>query len=322
MTKTILVTGAAGFIGFHLSQALIARGDCVIGCDNFNDYYDPGLKESRAAILKEKGMELLRLDICDPEFGSLIREGEFNHVAHLAAQAGVRYSLTNPNAYIESNIQGFLNVLEAVRHCPGLKLIYASSSSVYGLNTKVPFSIEDRCDAQASLYGATKKSNELMARSYHHLYQIPVTGLRFFTVYGPWGRPDMAYYDFTRRILNGEPIELFNNGQMCRDFTYIDDIVSGTIAAIDRCEGCKVYNLGNNQPVPLLDFVDCVERAVGHRTEHIFKPMQKGDVVETFADITATQAELGWSPTTSLEEGIPKFVEWYKETMSNSLHSL
>lgn len=311
MGKTVLVTGAAGFIGFHLSQALLELGDTVIACDNFNDYYDPQLKEARAALLKEQGVDVLRMDVCDLALRELIQKQGVTHIAHLAAQAGVRYSLTNPDAYIHSNIQGFLNILEASKENPAMKVVYASSSSVYGLNTQVPFSVDDRCDAQASLYGATKKSNELMARSYHHLYKFSVTGLRYFTVYGPWGRPDMAYYDFTRRILNDEPLQLFNNGKMRRDFTYIDDIVAGTLAALDRCDGYHIYNLGNNEPVTLMDFVACIETALGKKVDHQFLPMQKGDVVETYADISASQRDLDWSPTTRLDEGIPRFVDWY-----------
>jgi len=313
MTKSLLITGTAGFIGFHLARAAKARGDRVIGLDNFNAYYDPKLKEMRAEVLAQEGIEVVRGDICDPELlKKIAEEHEITHIVHLAAQAGVRYSLENPQVYIKTNIEGFLNILELCRHRPGTRLVYASSSSVYGLNEKVPFSETDRVDHQASLYGATKKSNELFASTYHHLFNISVTGLRFFTVYGPWGRPDMAYYSFTQKILNGEPIKVFNQGKMLRDFTYIDDIVRGTLAAIDKESACEVFNLGNHRPVELKTFIEVIEHAVGKKAKMELLPMQPGDVPATFADIAHSQKELGFHPETSLEEGIPRFVEWYR----------
>jgi UDP-glucuronate 4-epimerase len=311
--KRVLVTGAAGFIGFHCCQALVARGDFVIGIDNFNDYYDPKLKRGRQEILLKQGIEIIDADICDGEILSqLVQKDQISHILHLAAQAGVRYSLENPQAYIHSNIDGFLSILELCRKYAHLKLTYASSSSVYGLNSKIPFSESDRTDHQASLYGVTKKSNELMAASYHHLFQIPVTGLRFFTVYGPWGRPDMAYYTFTRDILAGRPISVFNHGDMMRDFTYIDDIVSGVLSAIDRESPCAVYNLGNNTPERLGTFIEIIENSLGVKGIKKMVPMQAGDVLSTYADISLSQRELGFSPKTSLAQGIPKFVEWYR----------
>lgn len=314
--KNILITGAAGFIGFHLAQHLSKRGDFVIGYDNFNDYYSPRLKQDRAKILHREGIEVIKGDICAiSSLHEVIEKYRISHIVHLAAQAGVRYSIANPQAYIKANLEGFLNILETCRRFPNLKLTYASSSSVYGLNTKVPFSIEDRTDQQASLYGVTKKTNELMAGTYHHLYGIPVTGLRFFTVYGPWGRPDMAYFGFTNMILNEQPIEIFNKGKMQRDFTYIDDIVAGTAAAIDLESACEVFNLGNHQPVELLQFVKVLEKALGKKAQKKLLPMQSGDVVSTYADIEYSRQKLGFVPKTSLEEGIPRFVEWYKDYM-------
>ncbi len=313
MSKKILITGAAGFVGYHLSQKLYARGDSVIGYDNFNDYYTPQLKRDRELELKKAGIQVIEADINDTaSLHRVMETHKITHIAHLAAQAGVRYSLVNPQAYTKTNIDGFLNILEACKKY-NLKLTYASSSSVYGNNTKVPFSEKDPTDMQASLYGVTKKSNELMAYTYHHLYQIPVTGLRFFTVYGPWGRPDMAYYSFTEALLAEKPIELFNQGKMSRDFTYIDDIVQGVMAAIDLESGCEIFNLGNNQPVELIKFVNIIEKAVGKKAHYHLGPMQPGDVVKTFADIEHSAAKLGYIPTTSLEEGIPRFVDWYKD---------
>lgn len=313
MAKHILVTGAAGFIGFHLSQKLAERGDLVIAYDNFNDYYDPKLKHQRAAILKQKGIQVEQADINNTDLlMTTIQKNKISHIVHLAAQAGVRYSLNNPQAYVKSNLEGFVNILEACRHNSGIKLVYASSSSVYGLNTKIPFSIDDRTDQQASLYGVTKKSNELMAQTYHHLFNIPVTGLRFFTVYGPWGRPDMAYYSFTKAILEGKPIDIYNNGQLQRDFTYIDDIVDGIIASVDLGAELELFNLGNNQPVELKKFVEIIEDALGKKAILNYLPMQAGDVLTTYADIAHSQKMLGFSPKTSLEKGIAKFVDWYK----------
>lgn len=314
MKKHVLITGCAGFIGFHLACHLIERGDQVIGYDNFNDYYAPQLKRDRAAILKKKGVALLEGDINDAALlNSIIEKNRITHIVHLAAQAGVRYSIANPQAYVKANLEGFVSILEACRRFPSVKLIYASSSSVYGLNAKAPFSVEDRVDQQASFYGVTKRSNELMANSYHHLYGIPVTGLRFFTVYGPWGRPDMAYFSFTRAILKEEPIELFNHGKMQRDFTYIDDIVQGTAAAIDLGAPCEIFNLGNHQPVELSHFLKTLEKAIGKKAQKKLRPMQQGDVLATYADIEYSKKKLGFTPKTSLEEGLPLFVKWYKE---------
>lgn len=314
MSKRVLVTGAAGFIGYHLSLALKKRGDWVVGYDNFNDYYSVELKEQRAQFLKDQGIECLKADICDLKaLRETIAKHRITHIAHLAAQAGVRYSLENPQAYISSNISGFVNILEVCRENPEIKLIYASSSSVYGLNTKTPFSEKDSTDRQASLYGATKRSNELFAATYHHLFGISVTGLRFFTVYGPWGRPDMAYYTFTQAILKGETIQIFNYGKMKRDFTYIDDVVAGTIAAIDLGAKHEVFNLGNHNPVEIMECIKILEAAVGKKAKVEFLPMQKGDVEATYADIKHSEAKLGFYPRVKLEEGIPRFVAWFKE---------
>lgn len=311
--KKVLITGAAGFIGFHLAKDLARKGHDVVGLDNFNDYYSPQLKRDRVAQLKASGVDVVEGDICDlAQLQTLVKTQGTTHLVNLAAQAGVRYSLDNPQAYVRSNLEGFVNVLEVCRAHPEIKLIYASSSSVYGLNDKTPFSVEDSTDQQASLYGATKKTNELMAQTYHHLYGISTVGLRFFTVYGPWGRPDMAYYSFTKAILRGEPIQIFNHGKMQRDFTYIDDIVAGTAAALDLEPGCEVFNLGNHQPVELGRFIEILEESLGKKAEKVMLPMQKGDVVATYADITHAQEKLGFHPKTPLEEGIPQFVEWYK----------
>lgn len=319
MKKNVLITGAAGFVGYHSALRLAERGDQVVGYDNYNDYYAPQLKRDRAAILHLKGVSVVEGDICDmPLLLSTIEQKRITHIVHLAAQAGVRYSIANPGAYLKSNLEGFLNVLEACRRFPSLKLTYASSSSVYGLNRKVPFSVDDRTDKQASFYGATKKCNEIMAETYHHLYGIPVTGLRFFTVYGPWGRPDMAYFTFTQSILNDQPIELFNEGKMLRDFTYVDDVVNGITAALDLGAECEVFNLGNNKPVELLHFVKVIESTLGKKAKKKFKPMQPGDVVSTFADIDYSQEKLGFIPQVSLEEGIPKFVEWYRSYIGSA----
>ncbi len=314
MTHTVLVTGAAGFIGFHLAQALQARGNRVIGFDNFNNYYDPRLKRARTAQLKALGIEVIEGDLCHfAALQQLVQQTKPTHIAHLAAQAGVRYSIDNPQAYVKSNLEGFVNVLEVCRHHPGTALIYASSSSVYGANTKLPFSEQDPTDQQVSLYGATKKSNEVLAASYHHLYGVPVTGLRFFTVYGPWGRPDMAYYSFTQNIIEGKAIKVFNHGKLQRDFTYIDDIVAGTVSAIDLSAGHEIFNLGNHRPVTLEHFIHVVEKAVGRAAIREELPMQAGDVSATYADIGHSQQRLGFEPKTTLEEGIPRFVRWYRE---------
>lgn len=312
MTKKILMTGAAGFIGFHLCKHLLSRGDAVLGLDNFNDYYSPDLKRARAKILAQNGIEIIEGDICHPFLlNELIAKHQITHLVHLAAQAGVRYSLVNPQAYIKSNIEGFLNILETCRHHPHVKLTYASSSSVYGTNDKIPFSIDDKTDHQASLYGVTKKTNELMASTYHHLYGISSVGLRFFTVYGPWGRPDMAYFSFTKAILEGRPIEIYNHGKMMRDFTFIDDIIQGTTAAIDLDAKCEIFNLGNHQPEELHTFIEIIEDSLGKKAKKINLPMQPGDVQKTYADISYSQSQLGFTPKISLKEGIPQFVEWY-----------
>lgn len=306
--KIIFITGVAGFIGFHIACFLIKRGDYVIGCDNFNNYYSPDLKKMRADYLRTLGVEVL-----DQDIQSLtLPDKKFTHVVHLAAQAGVRYSITHPQPYVDSNLDGFLKILEHCRNIPDVKLIFASSSSVYGGNTKVPFSETDPTDNPISLYAATKKAGELLAKSYHHLYHIPMAGLRFFTVYGPWGRPDMAYYSFADKILSGEPIPVFNHGKMERDFTYIDDIVQGTVSAIDHCEGFEIYNLGNNQPEPLMKLITLLETHLGKKAQIDFKEMQKGDVTTTFADIQKAERNLGFKPTTSLETGIEKFVAWHQ----------
>jgi UDP-glucuronate 4-epimerase len=316
----ILLTGVAGFIGFHVAKALLARGDRVLGVDNLNDYYDVRLKEARLAQLRASpNFDFARLDVADRAsvLGLVERQRDLRSIIHLAAQAGVRYSLENPFAYVEANVMGTLVMLEAARRIDHLTAItYASSSSVYGANRKQPFSIEDRVDQPVSLYAATKRSSELVAYTYSHLYGLPATGLRFFTVYGPWGRPDMAAYQFTRAILAGEPIKVFNEGRMARDFTYIDDIVAGTIAAHDRAPAGqvphRVYNLGNHRPEKLLDFIGVLERALGRNATKVLLPLQPGDVPESFADIEASRRDLGFEPKTTIEEGLARFVEWYK----------
>lgn len=312
LNKTVLVTGAAGFIGFHASMALNAMGHRVIGFDNFNTYYSPELKRKRAKLLQAQDIEIIEADINDSKtLKQTLNTHACTHVLHLAAQAGVRYSKTHPEAYLTSNINGFLSVLESLRERPHIRLIYASSSSVYGRNTKIPFSTSDTTDQPANLYAATKKANELMAYSYHHLYRIQSTGLRFFTVYGPWGRPDMAYYAFTQSILEGKSIHLFNQGMMQRDFTYIDDIVQGILAALDYEGEYEVFNLGNNQPVPLLDFVSLLEKLLGKSAIKILDDPSPGEVETTYADITEAKLALGFQPTTSLEAGLGRFIDWY-----------
>lgn len=312
MKKHILITGAAGFVGFHLAKKLRERGDEVLGYDNFNDYYTPELKRRRAAFLHKIGVQVIEGNISDKFLlESVLKQHQTTHMVHLAAQAGVRYSLENPDAYVQSNLEGFVSILEACRR-HSLKLVYASSSSVYGKNTKSPFAEGDRTDHPASFYGATKKANEVLAYSYHHLYNISVTGLRFFTVYGPWGRPDMAYYSFTKALHHGHPIQLFNQGMMRRDFTYIDDIVTGTIAAIDAECGCEIFNLGGNKPESLATFVEILERHVGRKAEKLFLPMQPGDIESTCADLSHSRKVLNYLPTISLDEGLKRFVSWYK----------
>jgi UDP-glucuronate 4-epimerase len=318
----ICVTGAAGFIGFHVSNALMARGDAVVGLDNINDYYDPKLKQDRLTILKKnESFTFHKIDISDKNGVARIFEDEkFDRVIHLAAQAGVRYSLENPYAYIESNIMGHLNILEGCRNNDSVQnLVYASSSSVYGMNENKPFKTDDFVDNPISLYAATKKSDELMSYCYSHLYNIPMSGLRFFTVYGPWGRPDMAYFSFTKDLLEGREIKVFNHGQMRRDFTYIDDIVAGVLGACDnppekdeKGVAHRVYNLGNNQSETLMDFISTIENALGQEAEKEMLPMQAGDVVETYADITQSQKYLNYNPVTPISKGIPEFIKWYK----------
>jgi len=320
---TVLVTGAAGFIGFHTSKALLARGESVIGVDNLNDYYSVALKEARLAeLVGAKGFRFERLDIA--ERGALEglagRARDISAVIHLAAQAGVRYSLVNPRAYVTANLVGQLEVLEACRRWPGLKhLVTASSSSVYGGNTKLPFAVADRVDAPQSLYAATKKADELMSHCYAHLYRLPVTVLRFFTVYGPWGRPDMAAWLFADAILAGRPIQVFNYGDMRRDFTYIDDVVAGVVAALDRppheeagAPPIRIYNLGNHRSEELTRFIALLEEALGRKATIELLPLQPGDVPATFADIGESTHDLGFAPTTSIEEGLPRFVTWYR----------
>jgi UDP-glucuronate 4-epimerase len=320
----ILVTGAAGFIGFHVAAALCARGDTVIGIDNLGDYYVVSLKEARLARLAERGgFRFQRVDIADHAAVAALcaAHPEIDRIVHLAAQAGVRYSLVNPYAYTNANITGQVAMLEAARRLPQLRhMVYASSSSVYGGNTKLPFAVTDPVDRPVSLYAATKRAGELMAFNYSHLYRLPLTGLRFFTVYGPWGRPDMSAYLFTKAIFAGEPIPVFNNGNMRRDFTYIDDIVGGVLAALDRppaAEGGapphRLYNLGNHRSEPLMRFIEVIERACGRKAEIAFKPMQPGDVPETYADIEASTRDLGFLPRTTIDEGIPRFVAWFRD---------
>jgi len=318
---TILVTGAAGFVGFHVSQALLARGQQVIGLDNLNSYYDTALKHARLALLEpEQGFTFQAGDVADFDgLVELLARHQVTGVVHLAAQAGVRYSLENPLAYAESNVTGQVAMFEACRRHDGLtNLVYASSSSVYGGNEKVPFSIEDPVDQPASLYAATKRAGELIGRVYAKLYDLPTTGLRFFTVYGPWGRPDMAYYSFTKAILEGQPIRVFNHGKMRRDFTAIEDIVPGVLAALDHppdsADGVpqRLYNLGNHRAESLMHFIEVLEQACGRSAEKVMEGMQAGDVVETFADIEASRRDLGYDPKTTIDEGLPRFVEWYR----------
>ena len=324
---TVLVTGAAGFIGFHVARTLLARGETVVGIDNLNDYYDPTLKEARLAALADIGaFRFLRVDFADhAALEQALAATEFDRIVHLGAQAGVRYSIDNPRAYVSANLAGHLNLLELARHRQVRHCVYASSSSVYGGNESLPFRVEDRVDHPISLYAATKKADELMSETYAHLYRIPLTGLRFFTVYGPWGRPDMAMWIFTRKILAGEPIQLFNHGRMRRDFTYIDDITAGILASLDhpppddtrpKAGGSlaphRLYNIGNSRAEGLTDMVALLETACGRKATIELAPMQPGDVAETYADISAIQSELGFTPSTPIETGIPSFVDWYR----------
>jgi UDP-glucuronate 4-epimerase len=328
-----MVTGAAGFIGFHVARRLLDRGDDVVGLDNLNDYYDVNLKLARLRHLDGRaGFRFVRLDLADRAgMASLFGEGRFERVVHLAAQPGVRYSLENPHAYADSNLMGFLNVLEGCRQSAVGHLVYASSSSVYGANTRMPFSVHDNVDHPVSLYAATKKANELMAHAYSHVYGLPATGLRFFTVYGPWGRPDMAFFLFTRAILEGRPIDVFNEGRMSRDFTYIDDIAEGVVRVVDRVAAPnpawdaqrpdpgtsraphRLYNIGNHCPVPLLRLIELLEAALGRTTEKRLLPMQPGEVEATFADVDDLEREVGYRPATPIEDGVERFVAWYRD---------
>lgn len=316
-----LITGSAGFIGFHLAQRLLIEGYRVVGIDNLNDYYDPQLKQDRLHMLKQyEGFSFYQMDINEREaFFNLFENYAFDAVIHLAAQAGVRYSLENPHSYADSNLSGFINVLEACRHHNIKHLIYASSSSVYGMNKKVPFSVEDPVNEPVSLYAATKRANELIAFSYSHLYQIPCTGLRFFTVYGPWGRPDMAYFSFTKNIIECTPIKVFNQGKMERDFTYVDDIVEGIVRLIPNIPARQankppyaLFNIGNNQPETLGHFIELLEQHIGQKALKEMHPMQPGDVLRTYADITPLEKAVGFRPSTTLDEGLKKFVIWFK----------
>lgn len=329
----VLVTGAAGFIGARLSERLLERGDEVVGVDNLNDYYDVRLKQARLARLQgQPRFAFHRLDVADrPAMETLFATARPQRVMHLAAQAGVRYSLQNPHAYVEANVVGFLNVLEGCRQNGVEHLVYASTSSVYGANTRMPFSVNDNVDHPVSMYAATKKANELMAHSYSHLFRLPTTGLRFFTVYGPWGRPDMSLFLFTRNILAGQPIDVFNHGNHRRDFTYVDDIVEGVMRAIDRVAApnpnwsgeqpepgtslapYRLYNIGANRPVPLLEFIATLERCLGRKAQMNMLPLQLGDVPDTYADVDTLVADVGYRPNTSIEQGISRFVAWYKE---------
>lgn len=332
VVRNMLVTGASGFIGFHLSMQLLAQGEFVVGLDNLNSYYDVKLKEARLSILKKnRNFQFIKANLADREaMATLFNEYKFDIVFNLAAQAGVRYSLINPHAYIESNIVGFMNILEGCRHQQVRHLIFASSSSVYGANTKTPFSIHDNVDHPLSLYAATKKANELMAHTYAALYRLPCTGLRFFTVYGPWGRPDMAYFLFTKAILEDRPIDVFNEGRMKRDFTYVDDIVEGVVRLIEHIPTAdptwqsssrsdpsrsfapyKLYNIGNNHPVALMEFIEILEGCLGKKARMNFLPLQAGDVPVNFADVDDLVKDVGFRPATPIEEGIKRFIAWY-----------
>ncbi len=328
----ILVTGAAGFIGFHTAQKLLERGDEVVGLDNLNEYYDVRLKLARLEILKrQSGFRFVKLDLADRDgMTRLFAEEKFQRVINLAAQAGVRYSIENPLAYVDSNVVGFANILEGCRHNGVEHLVYASTSSVYGANTKMPFSVHQNVDHPLSFYAATKKANELMAHTYAHLYALPVTGLRFFTVYGPWGRPDMALFLFTRNILAGEPINVFNYGHHRRDFTYIDDIAEGVVRCCDRIATAnhawdsdapdpgssrapyRLYNIGNNQPVELMRYIEVLEQCLGRKAQMNLLPLQQGDVPDTWADIDDLQRDAGYRPATPVDAGIRRFVDWYR----------
>lgn len=321
---TVLVTGAAGFIGFHVAKALLARGESVLGLDNLNAYYDVKLKEARLEVLRAtKGFSFFKADVADSDAlaAAFAAHPAIDRIVHLAAQAGVRHSMKDPHAYVRSNVGGQVAMLEASRRIKNLRhFVYASSSSVYGGNAKLPFSVHDRTDAPLSLYAASKKEQELIAHAYAHIWRLPATGLRFFTVYGPWGRPDMAAYIFARRIVAGEPIPVFNNGDMRRDFTFIDDIVAGVLAALDRPpvdDGrhppAKLYNLGNSRSEPLTRYIELIEKALGRKATMELLPLQPGDVTDTYADIEDSRRDLGFEPRVTIEEGIPRFVAWFRE---------
>ena len=314
-SKTILVTGSAGFIGFHLAKKLLKRSNIVVGIDNLNNYYDPKFKKDRNKILKKfTNYSFFEGDLADEKFaGRLFEKFKFDQICHLAAQAGVRYSIENPAVYIQSNLVGFANLIEAVKNAGIKDFIFASSSSVYGNSKETKFSVRDHTDEPISLYAATKKADELIAYTYHHLSGMNCTGLRFFTVYGPWGRPDMATFKFTDRILAGREIEVYNFGKMKRDFTYIDDIVAGITAALKRPRGFQIYNLGNNRPVTLNRFIKAIEAACGRKAKIKYLPLQPGDVLSTAADISESKKDLGFSPKIEIEEGMKKFVSWYRE---------
>jgi UDP-glucuronate 4-epimerase len=322
--QTILVTGAAGFIGFHVARRLLAEGRDVVGLDSLNTYYDPALKQARLNILRENSrFSFVKADLADrPSMAALFAKHRFPVVVHLAAQAGVRHSIDHPHAYADANLQGFLNVLEGCRHNACRHLVYASSSSVYGANAKLPFSVDDKTDSPVSLYAATKKANEVMAHSYSHLYRLPVTGLRFFTIYGPWGRPDMAIFLFTRAIIEGKPIKLFNHGKMRRDFTHIDDVSRVVLRLVDQVPAdgggvggapARIYNVGNHHPEELTYVVELLEKALGRAAVKDMLPMQPGDVTETFADVGDLMRDVGFRPQTSIEDGISGFVAWYRD---------
>lgn len=310
----IFITGIAGFIGFHMARFLQARGDRVVGCDDFNPYYTPELKRARAQILQELGIDVIEASIQDlPKLEEIVCSYQITHVVHLAAQAGVRYSKINPQVYVDTNLNGFLQILELIRRHPNIPLVYASSSSVYGQNEKIPFSESDPTDRPSNLYGATKKSNELMAEAYHNLYGISVTGLRYFTVYGPWGRPDMAYYSFTDAILRGKTISVFNSGQMKRDFTYVDDIVRGTVAALDSAHRSEIFNLGNHRPEEIMHLIHLLEKKLDKKARIELLPRQIEEVPITYADISKSKSILGFTPRISLDEGLDQFLSWYLE---------
>jgi UDP-glucuronate 4-epimerase len=309
----ILVTGAAGFIGFHLAKRLLERGDEVVGVDSLNGYYDVSLKQARLEQLGKENFRFIRADIADKAaMEKVFSDGKFDAIVNLAAQAGVRYSIENPHAYVDANVVGFMNILEGARHHGTGHLVFASTSSVYGLNKELPYTEAQNTDHPISLYAATKKANEVMAHSYAHLFKVPTTGLRFFTVYGPWGRPDMALFKFTKGIIAGEPIPVFNEGKMVRDFTYVDDIVEGIVRVIDRPAPYRIFNIGNNQRVELMAYIHAIEKAVGKKANLDLLPMQAGDVAATEADTSALEAATGFRPRTPVEEGVKRFVDWYR----------